>query len=131
MLEVLQLPAANCEPLRFFRYAVGETFGRHHDAEGQAHAPNTPGGPRVWTLYLFLTGESTHQRGGAFRMPRLNVSVEAQAGRAVLWPHLLDADLVTPDMRTEHEGAPVLEGVKYAHRYFDSMEGGRSRASVS
>jgi hypothetical protein len=38
-----------------------------------------------------------------------------------LWPHLLDGDLVTPDMRTEHEGTEVVEGVKlgvnlHAHR---------------
>ena len=38
-----------------------------------------------------------------------------------MWPHLLDGDLVTPDMRTEHEGAKVVEGVKlgvnlHAHR---------------
>ena len=50
MLEVLQLPAENCEPLRFFRYRDGETFGLHHDAHGQTLPRDTPGGPRVWTL---------------------------------------------------------------------------------
>ena len=51
---MLQLPADNCEPLRFVRYGRGEYFARHHDAAGQSLAPHTPGGPRVWTLYLFL-----------------------------------------------------------------------------
>lgn len=55
MIEVLQVPAENCEPLRFFRYEVGETFRPHHDAAGQAIERDTPGGPRVWTLYLFLS----------------------------------------------------------------------------
>ena len=39
MLEVLQLPSDNCEPLRFFRYGQGEYFARHHDAAGQTLAP--------------------------------------------------------------------------------------------
>ena len=55
MLEVVNLPAENCEPLRFVRYRSSESFGPHHDAQGQSGiAPHTPGGPRVWTLYLFL-----------------------------------------------------------------------------
>ena len=52
MLSVLQLPADNCEPLRFFRYEAGEAFDLHHDAAGEHHPPNTPGGPRAWTLYV-------------------------------------------------------------------------------
>ena len=58
---MLQLPADNCEPLRFVRYGRGEYFARHHDAAGQSLAPHTPGGPRVWTLYLFL-GKSHPKR---------------------------------------------------------------------
>lgn len=59
MLEVLQLPSDNCEPLRFVRYGRGEYFARHHDAAGQALAPHTPGGPRVWTLYVFLAAAAS------------------------------------------------------------------------
>ena len=121
MLRVVQLPADNCEPLRFFRYEPGETFALHHDAAGEQHAPNTAGGPRVWTLYLFLTGEPEQHRGGDFRLPHLGIHVSARPGRAILWPHLRDGDLVTPDEWTEHEGARVLQGTKYgvnlhAHR---------------
>ena len=83
MLDVLQLPAENCEPLRFFRYGRGEYFARHHDAAGQTLAPHTPGGPRVWTLYVFLAAAA---RGGAFSFPHLNLTVPAAAGRALLWP---------------------------------------------
>ena len=109
MLRVLSLPAANAEPLRFFRYDEGETFTRHHDAAGQAMPAHTPGGPRVWTLYVFLAAP---ERGGAFAFPQLNLSVAPQPGRAILWPHLRDDDLITPDERTEHEGAPVIHGQK-------------------
>ena len=41
MLEALQLPAGNCEPLRFFRYAEGESFGLHHDASSASTSFNT------------------------------------------------------------------------------------------
>ena len=46
--------------------------------------------------------------GGAFSFPHLNLTVPAAAGRALLWPHLMDGDLATPDMRTEHEGTEVI-----------------------
>lgn len=119
MLQVLQVPATNCEPLRFFRYFEGEVFGLHHDAEGQVFEADTVGGPRVWTLYVFLS--EPEGGGGHFNLPRLNVSIPPKVGRAVLWPHLRDDDLMTPDERTAHEGAPVGGGVKYgvnlhAHR---------------
>ena len=118
MLQVVQVPPANCEPLRFFRYFEGETFGLHHDAHGQSMPAHTPGGPRVWTLFVFL---SAPEGGGHFEMPELNLSIAPRPGRAVLWPHLLDDDLMTPDERTAHRGAPVTAGAKYgvnlhAHR---------------
>ena len=119
MLSVLGVPADNCEPLRFFRYNEGETFRRHHDAAGQGDLPpDTPGGPRVYSLYTFLEAPG---QGGEFNFPALNLSIPAKPGRAVLWPHLRDGDVSTPDERTEHEGAPVLTGRKigvnlHAHR---------------
>ena len=119
MLDVIGVPAANCEPLRFFRYRPGETFRLHHDAAGQGGLlPGSPGGPRVWTLYTFLQAPDA---GGEFRFPALNLSIPPKAGRAILWPHVLNDDLSTPDERTAHEGAPVMEGVKigvnlHAHR---------------
>ena len=84
MLEALQLPAGNCEPLRFFRYAEGESFGLHHDASGQAVPRDSPGGPRVWTLYVFLRAP---EEGGEFSMPALNLSITPKAGRAVMCVH--------------------------------------------
>ncbi len=118
MLAVLSLPADNCEPLRFFRYRPGQTFALHHDAAGQTLARDSPGGPRVLTIYTFL---SEVEAGGHFRFPALNLSIAPRAGRAILWAHLLDADVVTPDERTAHEGSPVAAGLKYgvnlhAHR---------------
>ena len=59
----------------------------------------------MWTLYTFLNDVP---EGGHFRFPRLDISIQPKPGRAILWPHLLDSDLVTPDERTEHEGAIVL-----------------------
>lgn len=120
MVDVVGVPAENCEPLRFVHYSAGgQRFGPHHDAVGQGGIdPHTPGGPRSWTLYTFLTRV---EAGGALRFPALNLSIEARPGRAVLWPHLLDDDLQSVDERTVHEGAPVFDGIKvgvnlHAHR---------------
>ena len=110
MVDVVGVPAENCEPLRFVHYSAGgQRFGPHHDAVGQGGIdPHTPGGPRSWTLYTFLTRV---EAGGALRFPALNLSIEARPGRAVLWPHLLDDDLQSVDERTVH-GAPVFDGIK-------------------
>ena len=103
---MLQLPADNCEPLRFVRYGRGEYFARHHDAAGQRLAPHTPGGPRVWTLYLFL-GKPTPKPnpeavpGSLTRKPNPNTNTKpnpkpnrnpslaaAASGGAFAFPHL-------------------------------------------
>jgi len=40
--------------------------------------------------------------------------VEPKAGRAVLWPSVLNEDPLSRDGRTHHEAKPVLKGKKYA-----------------
>eukprot|EP00962_Isochrysis_galbana_P054891 scaffold26545_cov66-Isochrysis_galbana.AAC.1 len=41
--------------------------------------------------------------GGGTRFPRLNVTVAPKRGTALLWPNVLDDDVRTADMRTNHE----------------------------
>ena len=110
MRDLLHVPLENCEGMGIFRYGPGHTFRRHHD-QPKPVPIGKPGGPRVWAAYIFL---SEVDSGGAFVLPSLNLSVMPKAGRALMWPHLLDGDLFTPDERTYHEGAPVQVGVKYA-----------------
>ena len=110
MRELLHVPLESTEGLGLFRYGPGHTFRYHHDQE-KAVPRDSPGGPRVWASYVFL---SDVEAGGDFKLPLLNVSISPKAGRALMWPHLHDEDLITPDERTYHKGAPVVAGVKYA-----------------
>ena len=68
--------------------------------------------------------------GGAFLLPRLGVSIPPRAGRAFLWPHLRDDDMLTPDERTEHTSAPVEEGTKYGAVRAAAAPGTPPRRSV-
>ena len=110
MRELLHVPLESTESLGLFRYEPGHTFRYHHD-QVKAVVRDSPGGPRVWASYVFLSEVET---GGEFRLPLLNISISPKPGRALMWPHLRDDDLLTPDERTYHEGAPVVAGVKYA-----------------
>lgn len=112
MLEVLGLPDENCEPLGIFRYREGQGFGLHHDQESPVGL-GTPGGPRTWSMYVFL---SDVERGGGTRFPDLNVTITPKVGRAFLWPHVLAIDYSQPDLRTKHEGLRVGSGTKYGAR---------------
>jgi len=40
--------------------------------------------------------------------------VTPKLGRAVLWPSVLDSDLLTGEPKTHHEAVTVEAGVKYA-----------------
>ena len=54
------------------------------------------------------------EEGGETAFTRLDIAVKPKRGRALLWPSVLDADLLKSDMRTMHEARPVIRGVKYA-----------------
>ncbi len=100
------------EPLQGQRYNVGECFKDHVDffyvdqpywAEYASH-----GGQRTWTAMIYLTAPA---RGGRTRFTLLNVEVEAQAGRLLVWNNMA-AD-GSPNGWVLHSGQPVDEGVKY------------------
>lgn len=107
MLDVLQVPEENCEPLGVFNYSEGQTFRLHHDQEKPT--PRSLPGPRVYAMYVFLTDGV---EGGETSFPALNLSIKPRRGRAFLWPHVRDDDLQTPDERTRHEGSVVRHGMK-------------------
>ena len=107
MLDVLQVPEDNCEPLGVFKYSDGQTFRLHHDQEKPT--PRSLPGPRMYAMYVFL---SDGVEGGETSFPALNLSIRPRRGRAFLWPHVRDDDLQTPDARTRHEGSVVRHGLK-------------------
>lgn len=90
------------ERLRFYRYDVGQTFKPHYD--GSFKREN--GERSQITFMVYLNDDCT---GGETKFdlpyPHGEVSVQPQAGRALLFWHNL-----------RHEGAPVWSGRKYVLR---------------
>lgn len=67
-------------------------------------------GVRVLTLFLYLNDV---QKGGGTHFDELDITVEPKAGKAVLWPSVLDERPNEMDARTYHQALPVEEGFKF------------------
>ena len=100
------------EPLQGQRYEPGQCFKEHADffyidqpywAEYEPH-----GGQRTWTAMIYLNKPA---RGGSTAFKYLDLSVEPNPGRILIWNNMA-AD-GSPNPWTSHEGTPVDEGVKY------------------
>jgi len=85
--------------LRIYRYRPGQRHGAHWDTEVELDGGKTRS--RL-TLVVYLNDDFT---GGETRFGELEVSVEAQPGRALLFQH-----------RLLHEACAVERGTKYVLR---------------
>jgi len=100
------------EPLQGQRYEVGQQFKEHSDffyvdqpywAEYESH-----GGQRTWTAMIYLNQPGA---GGATAFKYLDLSVQPQLGRLLVWNNMaLDG---SPNPWTMHEGQAVEAGTKY------------------
>ena len=72
----------------------------------------------MYTFFLYLSSGYT---GGETHFPRLNITIPAKKGSALVWPSILDSDANERDDRTDHEALPVLSGTKYAANYWIHM----------
>jgi hypothetical protein len=54
------------------------------------------------------------EEGGETNFPRIDIAVKPKKGRAVLWPSVMDDNLLQQDARTHHEAKPVIKGMKLA-----------------
>lgn len=67
-------------------------------------------GVRVLTLFLYLNDV---EAGGGTKFDKLNITVMPKAGKAVLWPSVLDDKPNEMDPRTYHQALPVEDGIKF------------------
>jgi len=96
------------EELQILRYYPGQFYGVHHDfIEADQHRIM---GSRILTIFLYL---SNVEEGGGTHFPDLDITVQPQLGRVLLWPSVLDEDPHRKDFRTDHEALPVIRGIKY------------------
>ena len=118
--DVAQVPVNNSEFIQLLRYLPCDSPGapdcqfyrRHHDTIPELVTMQP--GPRVYTFFLYL---SDVEEGGGTKFDG-GFTVQPKAGKAVLWPAVLESDAFTSDDRTHHEALPVTKGVKYAANFW-------------
>ena len=52
------------------------------------------------------------------KLPQGPVTFQPQAGKAILWPSVLEADPHSKDERTNHEALPVTKGEKFGANFW-------------
>jgi len=109
--EVTKVPRSMYETFQVLRYEIGQKYEMHHDNGQQSHIDRNGSGPRVLTFFLYL---SDVDEGGETVFPALGISVQPKRGRALLWPSVLNSDIMKIDGRTVHEAKPVARGRKFA-----------------
>ncbi|HXB86121.1 2OG-Fe(II) oxygenase [Mycobacterium sp.] len=100
----LRVDPTRLETWQAVRYGPGERFGLHHDA---GLFGSDPAGERVLTVVLFL---DTPQQGGATYFPDLDLLVDAQPGRLLVWNNLSPDGSI--DSTKRHASTPVHCGTK-------------------
>lgn len=113
--RITGVPIVNAEFMQLLEYKKGQFYKVHHD---QNSPRSSAWGPRMYTFFLYLAEGYT---GGETHFPRLNVTIPAKRGSALIWPSVLDGDPNERDDRTDHEALPVISGIKYAANYWIHM----------
>jgi prolyl 4-hydroxylase len=107
--EIVGIPQGNFESFQVLKYTEGQYYRSHHDYGSNQR--NLACGPRVLTFFMYL---SDVEEGGETKFNNLDLKVKPKKGRAVLWPSVMDQDLLAQDKKTHHEAMPVTKGLKIA-----------------
>mmetsp|Transcript_42281 Transcript_42281/g.104792 ORF Transcript_42281/g.104792 Transcript_42281/m.104792 type:complete len:435 (+) Transcript_42281:2-1306(+) len=102
------IPSSHMEYAQVVRYEPGQFYRTHHD---QNSAPWSPQGVRLLTMFMYINDV---EEGGGTRFTDLDLTVKPRAGKAVLWPSVLDRNLSQEEPRTHHEALPPVSGLKFA-----------------
>eukprot|EP00581_Thalassiosira_minuscula_P015498 CAMPEP_0183727118 /NCGR_PEP_ID=MMETSP0737-20130205/24907_1 /TAXON_ID=385413 /ORGANISM="Thalassiosira miniscula, Strain CCMP1093" /LENGTH=509 /DNA_ID=CAMNT_0025958669 /DNA_START=53 /DNA_END=1582 /DNA_ORIENTATION=- len=108
MAMVTGIPANYSESLQLLKYETGQFYRSHHDYT--AYQRDRRCGPRILTFFLYL---SDVEEGGATNFPELDIAVKPKAGRALLWPSVLNSNPKDKEPRTDHEAQDVIKGTKF------------------
>lgn len=112
--ELLTLPLENAESFQVIHYAESQQYAPHFDA-WDADTPSgercmARGGQRLVTCLLYLT---TVNDGGGTTFPKLDLTVNAQQGRLVVFNNCYPGT-AKRHPHSLHGGMPVNQGEKWA-----------------
>ena len=109
IFNITGIPIPNHENFQILRYEKDQFYESHHDFI--EHQLKRPCGPRMLTFFLYL---SDVEEGGGTRFTDLDITITPKIGRALLWPSILNNNILEKDFRTHHEALPVIKGTKFA-----------------
>jgi prolyl 4-hydroxylase len=108
--RLLNWPLENGEGLQILHYGPGAQYKPHYDYFEPAAAGSSNilqrGGQRVGTLVMYLNNPA---KGGGTTFPDVGLEVAPRQGSAVFFSY----DRPSPETRSLHGGAPVIEGEKW------------------
>ncbi len=115
--NLVGIPVRHAESLQVVHYGETQEYKPHFDAydmtteKGQQRTAK--GGQRLVTALMYL---NEVEDGGGTIFPKLELEVEARAGRMVIFHNVGDHDLedLTRHRRSLHGGSPVWGGQKWA-----------------
>jgi prolyl 4-hydroxylase len=115
--NLVSIPVEHAESLQVVHYGTTQEYRPHFDAydmntaKGQQQTER--GGQRIVTALMYLNAV---EEGGATIFPKLNLEVEAQPGRMVIFHNLADHKLFdfSRHPKSLHGGSPVGAGQKWA-----------------
>jgi prolyl 4-hydroxylase len=106
--EITGIPQQNYESLQLLKYTRGQEYRLHHDIESDD--VYSTAGARILTFFIYLNDVE----GGETYFPTLDLKVKPKKGSAILWPHVLNDNVMKRDDRTYHAALPVVKGTKFA-----------------
>ncbi|OQV24891.1 Prolyl 4-hydroxylase subunit alpha-2 [Hypsibius exemplaris] len=130
--QMTNLDMEQAEALQIASYGIGGHYTTHYDFFRNPTDPDTKHiqphlGDRMATVLIYLTDV---QAGGATTFPLINVTLFPQKGSAAFWFNLHRDG--TGDLKTLHEGCPVLAGNKWiANKWIREVGQWRTRPCLS
>jgi prolyl 4-hydroxylase len=115
--DLVDIPIGHAESLQVVHYGLTEQYKPHFDAYDmnteKGRQRTDQGGQRIVTALMYLNDVD---KGGGTIFPKLDLEVEAQPGRMVIFHNLADHTLAdfTRHPKSLHGGSPVVAGQKWA-----------------
>lgn len=112
--DITGFPIENGEGLQVVHYVQGGYYKLHSDSFDLEWPGNQSilnrGGQRIITVLIYLNG-LPYSSGGETYFPSLDLKVEPNEGRAIIWHNVHENR--SRDRSTVHEARPVLKGEKW------------------
>jgi len=114
--NIVGMPLENAESFQVIYYNKTQEYRQHydswvHDGSIKTHRCMKWGGARIKTALCYLNNVPS---GGGTRMTKLNVTIQPEKGKLLVFNNTISNDDHTRHELSEHAGLPVEEGEKYA-----------------